>query len=333
MTLSAVVSLVKKSTTGRSLMAAGMRGLCALSPRLATGLAARLFLRPDRRRARAPAPRGVQGHRFEVVTPAGAVAAWDFGEGPTVLLAHGWSGSAADLDALIAPLVALGFYVVAWDAPGHGQSPGASSSIPAMGQALLAVGARVGPVHAVIAHSLGAAATTFALSRGLQASRVALLAPAAQLDRFPSSFARALGLAGREREVAAAIERRVGLPMAAIEPVALAPAFRAPVLIVHDPSDREVPYSQAEALAAAWPSAALLPAPGLGHLRLLRDAEVVRATVLHVAGPGGAAERSREAAGGNPRESRGDRAPLEATTWTVGQGGETSRPSRPGTRP
>ncbi len=261
-----------------------MRLLHAVSPSVAVNLAARLFLRPNRHRARPPAPRGIEGHRFEIAVPGGSVAAWDFGEGPTVLLAHGWSGSAADLEAFIAPLVALGFYVVAWDAPGHGQSPGTSSSIPAMADALLAVAARVGPVHAVIAHSLGAAATTFALSRGLKPSRVALLAPAAQLDHFPASFARALGLGGHEREVAHAIERRVGMPMAAIEPVTLAPALHVAALIVHDPSDREVPFSQAQALVSAWPKAVLLPAPRLGHRRLLRDETVVHATVTHVAG-------------------------------------------------
>ncbi len=272
----------EKSTTGRTSMRIALGVLARVSPPLAADLVSRLFLRTDRRRARPPAA-GLAGHRFEITIPGGSVAAWDFGEGPTILLAHGWSGSAGDLDAFIAPLVARGFYVATWDAPGHGQSPGNSSSIPAMAEALLAVAARVGPVHAVIAHSLGAAATTLALSRGLAASRVALLAPAAELDHYPASFARALGLAGREREVIRAIERRVGLPMRALEPVALAPAFRAAALIVHDPADREVPFSQGRALAKAWPSAALLPAPGLGHRRLLRDAAVVRAVVAHVA--------------------------------------------------
>jgi pimeloyl-ACP methyl ester carboxylesterase len=259
---------------------------------MAEEAAARLFLRTRRPRRGPPAPEGIGSHRFEVPFQGGPLAVWDFGEGPTVLLAHGWNGSARDLEAFIPPLVARGFYVVAWDGPGHGESPGSSASIPLLAEAMLAVGRRVGPVHAVIAHSLGASAATLALSRGLAASRAALLAPAGELAFYPRAFARGLGLGARADGVSRAIERRVGVRLGSIEPIELARSLRARALVVHDPVDRETPFEHARSLVRAWPGAELLCVAGLGHRRLLRDPEVIRAVVAHVGDGAAAAEHA-----------------------------------------
>ena len=59
-----------------------------------------------------------------------AVYAW--GNGPTILCVHGWGGRATNFAAFIGPMVAAGFRVVAFDAPGHGQSSGTLSSGPAI---------------------------------------------------------------------------------------------------------------------------------------------------------------------------------------------------------
>jgi pimeloyl-ACP methyl ester carboxylesterase len=80
--------------------------------------------------------------------------------------------------------------------------------------------------------------------------------------------------------------------MSSIEPIELAPSLRARALVVHDPVDRETPFEHARSLVQAWPGAELLCVAGLGHRRLLRDPEVVRAVVAHVAGRAAAGERA-----------------------------------------
>ena len=66
----------------------------------------------------------------------------------------------------------------------------------------------------------------------------------------------------------------------------LARKFDTPALIFHDPDDTEVPYQDAEAVAAAWRTASLVEASGLGHHRILRYPAVVNRTVRFVsAGP------------------------------------------------
>ena len=65
-----------------------------------------------------------------------------------------------------------------------------------------------------------------------------------------------------------------------------------PAYISHDPEDLDVPFEHSTSLAAAWPGSVLIPRPGLGHRKILKDAESIRAAVGFVAagseGPWGA---------------------------------------------
>jgi hypothetical protein len=96
--------------------------------------------------------------------------AW--GSGPLVLLLHGWGGRSEQLAAFVGPLTAAGHRVIALDAPGHGRSgPGAlggrRSTVPEFSAALRAAAAQDGGrVHAVVAHSFGAAAAALAVREG-----------------------------------------------------------------------------------------------------------------------------------------------------------------------
>ena len=96
--------------------------------------------------------------------------------GPAVLLAHGWGGHAAQWQPLVAPLLAAGMRVIAFDALSHGGSDagarGASqTSVVEMSHSLLATAWHAGPIHAVIAHSLGSAALALAVREGLPATQ------------------------------------------------------------------------------------------------------------------------------------------------------------------
>src|SRR5688572_2988678 len=44
------------------------------------------------------------------------------GDGPTILLVHGWGERASAMGAFIAPLTSAGYRVVAIDLPGHGRT-------------------------------------------------------------------------------------------------------------------------------------------------------------------------------------------------------------------
>jgi pimeloyl-ACP methyl ester carboxylesterase len=57
-----------------------------------------------------------------------------------------------------------------------------------------------------------------------------------------------------------------------------------PALIIHDRDDADVPWQQAELLAKAWPGARLLLTRGLGHMRILRNRDVIQTSVDFIAG-------------------------------------------------
>src|SRR3954470_9094443 len=272
---------LEKSTTGR-IMNAAVRTLDAVAPAAAQRLAFNWFGTPQRRVEKP----FIVGHRFTLAGAGADLAVWDWGQGRTVLLVHGWNGNAAQLSGFVPPLVRAGYYVAAPDLPAHGSSSGSRSNVRAMADALLRLGRRVGPVHAVIAHSLGAAASVIAQAEGLGSERMVLIAPPADLPRYAGLFGYTLGLSRRSTEYfLARMDDALG-GRAAFDLISLARRQTAPMLLLHDPEDREVPFADGLALADAWPGARLDPLAGAGHTRALRHPEAISRAVGFVVDPG-----------------------------------------------
>lgn len=297
---------LEKSTIDRPfihpLVRTAFRGLGLLAPPVAAAAAERLFLRP--RRFRAPERerdvlRTAERHSLE--TPRGDAVAWVWGRSapasaaiPTVFLVHGWEGRASQLGAFVEPLLRNGgrggLRVVAFDAPGHGEAPGRSSSLPAVAATLEAAARQWGPPAGLVAHSAGAIAATYALSRGLAVERAVFVAPGADLAGYTRWFGDLLGLtAASRRRLRERIERRIGVAYAELEPLETAPDQAAPLLVLSDRRDREARLDTVRALVRAWPGAELRVTEGLGHRRILRDRKVVAEAVAFLTGDEGAA--------------------------------------------
>jgi pimeloyl-ACP methyl ester carboxylesterase len=307
--------LPKNSTNVRppSIQLQALRLALGAASRLAPGWTDRALLArfqtPPRPRALPPEPEvaGVPARRFTVHTSQGPLAAWAWGEGPTVLLAHGWGGHAGQLTALAAAVVARGLRAVAFDMPGHGRSAGRRTNVVLMAEVLREVAEDVSPLEGLapvplaglVAHSLGGAAATIALSRGLQARRVVLLAPVAE----PTHFARGMGaflglLPARARALVDNVVAQLG-GLAAVRADTRARLVAAPALVFHDRADGEVPFAHGEETARAWAGGAtLVPLEGLGHRRLLRDVGVVERATRFLVGEAGAAAAGEGRDGG-----------------------------------
>ncbi|RZA34292.1 MAG: alpha/beta fold hydrolase, partial [Lysobacteraceae bacterium] len=98
---------------------------------------------------------------------------------PLVLLAHGWSSYGLRFTPWVRALRQAGYAVATFDQLAHGRSNGRRATLPSFAETLFQVGKHYGPLLAVVGHSLGGAATMLALSRGLEAQRSVLIAPAA----------------------------------------------------------------------------------------------------------------------------------------------------------
>jgi pimeloyl-ACP methyl ester carboxylesterase len=288
-------STVVRSRNAVRLARAALQTAFVVSEDLGASLAERLFITP-RRHARPAREREIlaSARSFELDvtlrTPrwSGAarrtLAAWRWGFGPPILLVHGWEGRGSQLGAFVAPLVDAGLSVVAFDAPGHGDSPEHQLYLTDFADCVADVAAAIGPLHGIIAHSFGAAAVLLAYTRaGLEVPRNVMLAPNVLIDEAVDRFARLVGL---DREDRAAFERRLashtGVPVETLALERLTAGIESALLVVHDRDDREVPAIHGDRLAATWPNARLRVTESLGHRRILRDPDVIAATVAFV---------------------------------------------------
>ena len=257
----------------------GFRVAGALAPPLAARAAEEIFLRPPRPPPR-PAPILERGHRFFLPVDGLELAVRSWGDGPTVLLQHGWGGRSDHLAAFVEPLLAAGFSVVAPDAPAHGDSEGTHSNLVQFARSIAAVAKRVQGLHGLVAHSMGAAASALAIHGGLPVRRAVFIASPASLSDRVHDFARAFDISPWvAQDLRARVERRVGFDMADLDIARVGRSMTTPLLVFHDPADREVPWRDGATIAQAWPGARLLDVPGAGHHRILKTQSVIEGSV------------------------------------------------------
>ena len=217
--------------------------------------------------------------RLTVYTPAAVPP------GPVALLVHGWGGHARQLLPLADSLARQGLVPVLMEMPAHGRSAGSQSNLPQFARAIdYAVGRLQQQGHALrvlAAHSLGANAAAYAVSRGVPVERLVLLAPPASPRAYTSYFAQVFGLSEATRAaMQQRIEEREGILMRNFEPRAVAPRIRAATLVVHDREDRINAFGDGQAFAHSIQGAQLLATEGLGHRRILKDPAVLARIAL-----------------------------------------------------
>ncbi|MBI5040381.1 MAG: alpha/beta hydrolase [Gammaproteobacteria bacterium] len=207
---------------------------------------------------------------------------WGAADAPGILLIHGWNGRGLQLGAFAAPLVSAGFRVVAFDAPGHGDSPGNSTHIFDYAQAIQTIANSSGPPLAgAIAHSFGVPAVARALLQGLDLPRLISIAAPADAEFLVQRFAKHLDIpATVVAAMRARIEHRFGMDIfLRLSTEAMLTGQTIPGLILHDRNDRDVPATHADRLQRAWRDARVIYTEGLGHNRILRDPAVIAAAV------------------------------------------------------
>lgn len=278
----------EKSTTVRTqlppippLVSSAVGALDRVAPELVARGALRLWCRPARATHRPTIPGGTA---FRV----GPIVGQTWGDGPAVYLVHGWGGHRGQLASLVEPLVAAGLRVVAYDAPAQGDSGAGDlgrrrTTLPEMMSALDTVIAAQGPAHAVVGHSMGAAASALAVLDGTATQRLVLVTPLADPSTYTVGFAHTLGFSERTRHrFVVRMEALAGRRLADLDiPVRAANAGRPlpAALILSDRDDKEADHADGARIARAWPGAELVVSEGLGHRRILRDEETIKRIV------------------------------------------------------
>ena len=277
---------------GLRLFARALRALSHVSPRLAGRVAFAAYRRPWGRAKVRPDEADV--HASAVVEPVrladGAeVVSYRWGDGKRpVLLVHGWGARGSRYAPYVSALLAHGFSPVAFDSPGHGDSAGRENTIVQDREIIEVLHRRHGRFHAVIGHSKGVVSVFYALRCGVTADKVVAISGPARYDQLAERLAGILKLTEAAHRD---LRRRVAASFAPLtdvwtgfSPASAPPATDAPILLIHDEQDDLVAFSEAGLTAAAYaPRAELVATRGLGHRRILTDAEVVSRAVAFVA--------------------------------------------------
>ena len=183
------------------------------------------------------------------------------------------------MGAYVAPLTALGYQVITWDNPAHGDAEGKQSSPWLFARSILAVAEKVGTPHVVIGHSMGALATNLALRHGLRAERLVYLAPGGAPEQGLELMQTRLNVTQATLDVLQPlIAQAAGVTWPDLV-LGLVPSdCKTPLLVVHDEDDEEVPISFSERLTQDWAGpVSLVRTQGLGHQRVVWDKNAVQA--------------------------------------------------------
>jgi pimeloyl-ACP methyl ester carboxylesterase len=256
-----------------------LSALQALSARIAARVALRLFLTPVRRKLD-PADEADMyraRHHFLRCANGDPLHVYEWGDGPrTALILHGWGSHAARFATMVRALTDRGWRVLAPDAPGHGESHGSTSSLPQFIGALDAVVEQLGPVHALIGHSMGSLAISMRMSDEHRAppasvSQLVLVSTPSGIAFLVESFEQIFGIGEATHHHGLALfEQRFGRRPE--EFVALGDRrIELPVLLVHDENDDVVPCEHSRQLLPRLAGARLFTTRGMGHSGMLRD--------------------------------------------------------------
>jgi len=278
-----------------------------IAPKITGKIAYRLFgttLKPASKSAKIQAFISNAQCRFDtaakhtIAYSGGSVAAFEFmpaneaaiDEIKTVWLVHGWQSNSLYMYHFVDPLLDRGFRVVSVDLPGHGQSSGRTCHLPLAVAALNAAIDALGHFELIVSHSLGGPVVATTLAGTLPdlpdhtADKLVLISSPDSMYKLYCEFASMISLAGKSTDMLHAIvARETGKTIHDFSTGIQLQNRSTELLLLHSPDDKEIAFSEAQAISQHNPAATLEPVPGLGHRRIIADNNVVQTAVNFIA--------------------------------------------------
>ena len=284
-------SKVKKSPTEQTslLLKAfqfGFRTLGSVFPRLAANYAFKLFATPRNKKSSGKSSAIMEEARqFTIDFKNRSIQCYTWGKtGPKVLLAHGWESKGAHLQNFVPPLLEMGYQVIAFDAPAHGQSTGKLSNLVDFGETQAEVAKHVKGIDYIVAHSMGSGAAAYALSQPELQYKAKKLVMITSPNRLQDVFAQFYSLLHIPQKVQHYFELKVeGITGRSIEYFQIAERLKDTnadqYLLIHDKDDNVIPLSYGERIVAKNPKVKMWVTKGKGHYKIIKDREVIETVV------------------------------------------------------
>lgn len=239
-------------------------------PKLTQKYVEKLLMTPVRHNAKQPIPKAFKS---EVLSTAmGDIHLVSAGNGPIIVMTHGWSGSASQFYPLMNYLVQLGFKVVAFDHYAHGKSTGELANLPKFIKGLnFVLDSIKEPVSAIVSHSMGSIA---ALNTHQHAITHILIAP--PFDFYTGFKARILATGLSEtlfHKLVTSIEREHQVQFHALLPERHIGLFKR-ITVIHDKDDKFADHDLSFEQTKLHPQIQMHSTQGLGHGRILGSEKV-----------------------------------------------------------
>jgi predicted alpha/beta-fold hydrolase len=226
-----------------------------------------------------------RGQSFQIKVRNKNIQCWRWGEGPAVILAHGWNGRGAQFQPLIDALVKAKFSVITFDAPGHGSSQGKTSNYFEFTDTLriLWKSCKNENIVALVGHSLGACAVINFVDKEQFGKNIILISPALNLrELLFHTFAEHGVPKIVYLNLVQNLEMLHGYSIFSDNPSHLIKKVKNDILIFHDKNDKAVPYIDIEHTADTCENVTLKTTTGLGHRRVLHDKSVIEDIVNYI---------------------------------------------------
>ncbi|MBI2521469.1 MAG: alpha/beta hydrolase [Bdellovibrio sp.] len=206
------------------------------------------------------------------------ICVYEYGDGPTILLIHGWGGRGLQLCPLIQPLMNLGYQVVLFDAPGHGESDGVGSTYLEFVKSLSHLANHYSDIRGVVAHSMGCGAAVVLANQIARSNfKTVLIAPHYDMQAEFKDWAKSTKGLGHVLNLYIQLsEILFSYNLSEINPKNLLKTQKGPFLLIHDIDDPASKFNNSELLHQYLPNSKLLKTVGKGHNRILHEPEVLK---------------------------------------------------------
>lgn len=252
----------------------------AISPKLATLFAAKLFVTPTKykipKRELHMEQKSIQSKLFVPLLKKNIVI-YNYGKSDKkILLVHGWSGRGTQLVKIADEMLDLGYSTISFDAPAHGKSEGKTTIMTEFIASILEIEKQFGPFEFAIGHSLGGMSILNAIKQNLNVKKAVIIGSGDIIQDIIDDFIKKLQLKPKIGLLLKNhFERNFGEPMENYAASFSAKSVTVPVLIVHDKNDDDVSVKAAYNIHGNLKYSTLLITEGLGHRKILGESKVI----------------------------------------------------------
>lgn len=215
--------------------------------------------------------------KFELDWNSIRIQGYEGGDGPTVLLMHGWSGRFGQFAELIESLTKGGFKVIGVDAPGHGLSKGKETNLPEFVEVIQLLLKSRGPIVGAIGHSLGGVSLLLSKKNGIDIPKIVTVSMPSISSGIITEFLKKIkGSSKTGESVRNAVVKKFNKSFDDFSAYKIASENfpKSDIMLIHDENDTEAPMYHFWEINKLFPDSKTLITQGLGHNKILRDATV-----------------------------------------------------------